>query len=210
MPSQAGASDNYLVYRRTDAPLIPCEPKTLSMQVYGDGSGNFLNVWVDDAAGARWQFTFGHVWHTGWRNMVASLESGLGWPNVLVSGPSSTQVALPLRLFALVVDGAENQAYEGVIYVDQLMVGGTPAPPPPAPPPPAPTPRLTCGGEQSFLNPGESTTIFWTSSNATAVYLDDSQVDLNGSMSVSPSSTRNYNFRAVNAAGRLPAPQRWK
>src|SRR5690606_23663777 len=53
-PANIPGDRNYVVFLRTIP--IAGTPDRLEMQVYGDGSGSFLNVWVKDATGQVWQF----------------------------------------------------------------------------------------------------------------------------------------------------------
>ena len=123
----ANEANNYIVYRQTFP--IPTSPtlgdmNALDIQVYGDGSTNFLNAWVQDANDQLWQFTFGRVNHTGWQTMVAPLDVSLGWPNQAVGSAGTAEPVYPLRFYALIVDGHSDKiAHEGVIYVDDLRAG---------------------------------------------------------------------------------------
>jgi len=53
------------------------------------------------------------------------------------------------------------------------------------------------------IQAGQASTLTWTSSNATAVYLDGVSVALNGSKSVSPAATTTYNLVAINGANKV-------
>jgi len=53
------------------------------------------------------------------------------------------------------------------------------------------------------IQAGQASTLNWTSSNATAVYLDGASVALNGSKSVSPTATTTYNLVAINGANKV-------
>jgi len=53
------------------------------------------------------------------------------------------------------------------------------------------------------IQAGQTSTLNWTSSNATAVYLDGVSVALNGSKSVSPTATTTYNLVAINGANKV-------
>lgn len=114
---QAGAANNYVVFR-TDLP-ISGQPSALQVQVYGDGSTNFLNAWVKDAAGNVWQFTFGRINHTGWQTMIAPLDLDAGWPNQMVSG-NGASLTFPIRLAAVVLDGHTDVDLSGTVYLDEL------------------------------------------------------------------------------------------
>ena len=123
-PASAGG-DNYVVFLSQPPLRIPSDAQTLSIQVYGDGSGHFLNAWLEDATGSSWQYSFGRIKHTGWAPMSVSLTPSREWPNgPLGSGDTMTP---PLSLRALVLDGVpDGSASSGVIYLDALGTG-TPA-----------------------------------------------------------------------------------
>ena len=120
-PAEAG-SKNYVVFL-AQAPLrIPDDATGLQMQVFGDGSGHFLNAWVVDSGGQTWQYTFGRVQHTGWAPMTASLAPSGEWPNGPVGDAGSDGLKPPLRLKALVLDGVpDGTASSGTIYLDDLV-----------------------------------------------------------------------------------------
>jgi len=122
-PASAGSS-NYVVFMSQPELRIPTGAEALTMQVYGDGSGHFLNAWVRDAANQVWQLTFGRINHTGWAPMTAALVASREWPNGPISSATSDQFTQPLTLRALVLDGApDGVASEGVIYLDALTTG---------------------------------------------------------------------------------------
>jgi TolB protein len=111
--------NNYVVFRQSIN--ISMHPDALRIQVYGDGATHFLNAWVQDANNQLWQFTFGRINHTGWQTMWAPLDLSLGWPNQAIGNTRATELAYPVRLAALVLDGhTSEQAFQGVIYVDDL------------------------------------------------------------------------------------------
>jgi len=117
-PANIPGDRNYVVFLRT-IPIAGALDR-LEMQVYGDGSGSFLNVWVRDAAGQIWQFSFGQIMHTGWERMVAPLDPTLDWP-VQPIGSSATALTFPVSLHALVLDYPTNAAATGMVYFDDLQ-----------------------------------------------------------------------------------------
>lgn len=122
-PASAG-SENYVVFLAQPELRIPSGAQALTMQVYGDGSGHFLNVWVRDAGNQVWQLTFGRINHTGWAPMTAALVASRDWPNGPISGATSDRLTQPLVLRALVLDGApDGVASSGVVYLDSLSTG---------------------------------------------------------------------------------------
>ena len=110
--------DSFVVFSR--AIPISTNPMQLKIWVYGDGSGNFLNAWIKDAAGKRWQFTFGRIYHSGWSQMTALLNPNAGWPNGPLDEQSGT-IRYPIVFDALVLDGVDEAIpIESVIYLDDL------------------------------------------------------------------------------------------
>ncbi len=116
-PANVPDDRNYVVFMQT----IPIggEPQELTAQVYGDGSGNFLNTWVKDASGQLWQFSFGQINHTGWKTMSAPLDPSLDWPVQPVGG-NATELVYPLSFYALILDYPASDAHKGIIYIDDL------------------------------------------------------------------------------------------
>ena len=109
-------SDHFVVFiNRTP---LPGQPTGMVAWVYGDGSGNFLNTWIEDSAGQVRQFTFGRVYHTGWQQMVAWFDTSAPWPQNHISGPDSTALQYPVNFYALVLDKAGSGS--GSIYIDEV------------------------------------------------------------------------------------------
>jgi len=52
------------------------EPNVIRAWVYEDGSGHYLNVWIKDAQGERWQSTFGRLDGSGWHRREAIVQIG--------------------------------------------------------------------------------------------------------------------------------------
>ncbi len=115
--------NNYVVFLKKPPAPIPGQPSALTLWVYGDGSGHFLNAWIEDAQDEVRQFTFGQVQHAGsWQPMTLALDTTAGWPQSHISGPDNGTLDYPLRLFGLVLDAEGSPATSGVIYLDDLMV----------------------------------------------------------------------------------------
>lgn len=87
-----------------------------------------------------------------------------------------------------------------------------PAPPPPAPAPaPAPAqPTVTLSADPSSIKKGESSTLSWTSTNATQLTVapEVGTVNAQGSTKVSPSDTTEYTVTASGPGGSTTATAR--
>ncbi|MBX3010459.1 MAG: protein kinase [Caldilineaceae bacterium] len=117
----AAGNRNYVVFQAAPALRIAGNPAALQLNVYGDGRGHYLNLWVADAANHTWQFTFGQIRHSGWATLTAPLALSQPWPVGAISGGETTQLTPPLAIKALVLDGVpDGVASSGVIYLDAL------------------------------------------------------------------------------------------
>jgi hypothetical protein len=119
---------HYVVFSRAVAAPIAGQPDALTMWVYGDGSGHFLNTWIKDSQAEVRQFTFGQVNHTGWQPMTLKLDTGAPWPQTHISGPDNGKLDFPISLQSFVLDVVPRSgasSYSGSIYLDDLTVGST-------------------------------------------------------------------------------------
>lgn len=141
-----GTSDNdYVVFLQNN--VIEGEPNQISMWVYGDGSGHFLNMWIADSAGQTWQLPMGQVHHTGWQRMVGRLDTNQSWPWTHISGPNNGRIDYPLTFRGIVFDDYSH-AYvgSGTIFLDDIeaaLLSATATPNPTNTPHPTNTPRPT-------------------------------------------------------------------
>ena len=84
-----------------------------------------------------------------------------------------------------------------------------PAPPPAVATPPAARPTVTLQAAPTFIQQGESTTLTWSSTNATAVTLTPGDaVSPEGSSKVSPTESTTYSITATGPGGRAEASAR--
>jgi serine/threonine protein kinase len=115
--------NDYVVFRQTQR--IAGQPQRITAWVYGDGSGHFLNVWIEDSGGQVWQVPLGRVSHTGWQHMVGVLDVNQAWPWTHISGPDNGVIEYPVSFVALVLDdGADDYVGSGTIYIDDLRADG--------------------------------------------------------------------------------------
>ncbi|MGH9433772.1 MAG: peptidoglycan-associated lipoprotein Pal [Terriglobia bacterium] len=85
------------------------------------------------------------------------------------------------------------------------------APPPPPPPPAAPAaPTVTLTAEPSTIEKGQSSTLSWSSSNATSLNLQPGigTVQAQGSTTVSPTESTTYTITATGPGGTATADAR--
>ena len=113
---------NYVVFMQ--AIPIAGEPDALTVQVFGDGSGSYLNLWVQDASGQLWQFSFGRINHQGWKRMTARLDPNQDWPVQPVGG-AATELTYPISFYALVLDYPSDKDGKGAIYVDNIVAANS-------------------------------------------------------------------------------------
>ena len=88
-------------------------------------------------------------------------------------------------------------------------VAQVPAPPPPAPPPPA-LPTVTLSASTTMIQAGQSSTLTWSSTNATALTIDSGvgTVAPEGTTSVSPTASTTYTITATGPGGSANATAR--
>lgn len=83
------------------------------------------------------------------------------------------------------------------------------APPPPPPPPSATAPTASLSANPNTIDPGQSTTLTWQTTNASDVSIDGvGPVDLSGSRQVTPADSTTYRLIAKGAGGTQEATAR--
>jgi peptidoglycan-associated lipoprotein len=83
------------------------------------------------------------------------------------------------------------------------------APPPPTPPPALMAPTASLSANPNTLDPGQSTTLTWQTTNATDVSIDGiGPVDPSGSRQVTPTDSTTYHLIAKGAGGTQDATAR--
>jgi hypothetical protein len=111
--------NDYVVFLQTND--IAGTPTALQIWVYGDGSGHFLNAWIQDGDGQTWQVPFGQIFHTGWSQMTGYIDVDQDWPWTHISGPNDGAVDYPLTFRGFVLDDYNsNYTGSGTIYLDDL------------------------------------------------------------------------------------------
>src|ERR1700676_1313564 len=92
-----------------------------------------------------------------------------------------------------------------------LMLGAChkKAAPPPPPPPPPPSPTASISVSPDTIQPGQSATLTWQTSNATDVSIDGiGAVEPSGTQQVSPTDSATYHLTAKGAGGTQEASTR--
>jgi peptidoglycan-associated lipoprotein len=82
-----------------------------------------------------------------------------------------------------------------------LAIGCGKKKPPPPPPPPPPPVTATLSANPASIQSGQSSTLTWSTQNATDITLEGNKVDASGSQSVSPTQTTTYHLTAKGAGG---------
>ncbi len=110
-------SDDYVVFIH---PQGIGYANTIGVWVYGDGSGHYINAWIQDAAGEMWSIHLGKVGGSGWQQLAGSLDPTRPWPSGHISGPDNQIIDYPVSFYALVLDRPDVGPQKGYIYVDDI------------------------------------------------------------------------------------------
>ncbi len=113
-------ADDYVVFSQVNP--VSGQPTEFSAWVYGDGSGQFLNLWIQDANDEMWSVHMGVIPGAGWKKLTGKLAPDLPWPNGHIYGPENGKVDYPVRFYAFVLDRPADGPGQGVIYIDTLSV----------------------------------------------------------------------------------------
>jgi pSer/pThr/pTyr-binding forkhead associated (FHA) protein len=201
----SGAND-FVVFLWSQA--LAGDPNQINAWVRGDGSGHLLNVWIRDSAGQTWQFPFGPVRHTGWRQMSAYLDTHQPWPAGHIAGPDNGVIDYPVSFQALVLDDApDSYRGSGTLYVDDLESvrgSGLPSPTPSATAPPTAPPAaasIDFRVDRTTLQVGQCTILRWDVESVREVYLDGEGVAGHATRQVCPSATTTYVLHVVLSDG---------
>lgn len=114
---------NYVAFLARPPIAMVGQSDAITAWVNGDGSGHFLNAWVQGSDGEVRSYTFGRIDHQGWQRMSAALDDSAGWPNGHISGTDNGALDYPARLYGLILDGVpDGVASQGTIYLDDIAV----------------------------------------------------------------------------------------
>jgi hypothetical protein len=98
-------------------------PRTVSLDVNGDGSWNVLNLQLRDATGEIFHYKLGNLSFRGWRTL--SVDPGRTVPATTLSGDGDHVVDLPIQAYKVVLDRnptASPQVTKSSIDLDRLAV----------------------------------------------------------------------------------------
>jgi serine/threonine protein kinase len=128
--SSASSSDDFVVfYSRTN---ISGQPNALSAWVYGDQSGHYFNLWIQDAEGDMWSVHLGQITFSGWKQLSGAIDSNRPWPSGKAYGSGDNKIDYPIKFFGIVLDRVGGPR-TGAIYVDDISVSTAAAAATPAP-----------------------------------------------------------------------------
>ncbi len=111
---------DFVVFRNITS--VGDEPTLISVWVYGDGSGHFLNVWIMDAENEVWSVHLGKVGGAGWQKLSGRIDPNRPWPSGHVFGPENGKIDYPIRFYGIVLDRPGSGPRSGIIYLDDLAM----------------------------------------------------------------------------------------
>ncbi|MBN1582717.1 MAG: protein kinase [Anaerolineae bacterium] len=116
--TNASSDNDLVIFEQKTA--VGGKPNLITTWVYGDGSGHFFNVWIQDAKGEVWQIAMGRVWQTGWEKMRGMIDPAREWPTSRVYGPDDNGIIdYPIRFNGILVDRVDGPK-TGQIYFDNV------------------------------------------------------------------------------------------
>lgn len=112
------SNQGYVVYS-TPVLTVPEEvPGSVSLMVYGNGSGHRLTLRIYDSTDERFVYTVGNIDWTGWKQLTVSDPAKwshyLGNDNGLIDGP--------VRTVAIEIGSAAGRSPAGSVYVDDIRL----------------------------------------------------------------------------------------
>ncbi len=119
--SPATADDDFVVFSSITS--VSGQPNLINLWVYGDGSGHFVNVWIQDAAGEVWSVHLGKVGGASWQKMSGAIDPKRPWPSGRVYGPDNGVIDYPIKFYGIVLDRPGSGPKTGSIYLDDLSFG---------------------------------------------------------------------------------------
>ncbi|MBN1640193.1 MAG: serine/threonine protein kinase [Anaerolineae bacterium] len=116
----ASASDDFVVF----ANQVPVagEPNAVQAWLYGDRSGHYVNIWIEDAQRQVWSVHMGALDFEGWRQVTGAIDPALPWPSGAVFGPDNGAIDYPVSFYGLVLDRPGAGPTSGRIYIDDIAL----------------------------------------------------------------------------------------
>ena len=111
---------DFVVFRNITS--VADDPNLISVWVYGDGSGHFLNVWIIDAENEAWSVHLGKIGGAGWQKLSGRIDPNRPWPSGHVFGPENGKIDYPIRFYGIVLDRPGSGPRSGIIYLDDLTM----------------------------------------------------------------------------------------
>jgi serine/threonine protein kinase len=187
-------NNDYVVFLWSQ--LLGGRPNQITAWVYGDGAGHFLNVWLDDSAGERWQFSFGQIKHEGWQQMTAFISPNQPWPAGPIGDSGNEAIDYPLTFQALVLDDSPDDfSGSGTIFIDDLAGREGTLPPTAVPD------SILFQPDRFTLKPGECVILTWNVKDVREVYLNGAPVTGQGNRNDCPTATTIYTLHVVRKDG---------
>ncbi|HEU5086231.1 MAG TPA: hypothetical protein VFT99_02255 [Roseiflexaceae bacterium] len=115
------SANDFVVFRRNRAALIPAGSYAIGMWVYGDKSGHALKLWLRDSQGEILQFALGAVGPATWRFLQAPISGAVPAYDRITDGGNG-RIDGTASLVAVVLDDAPDTARsDGMIYLDEVV-----------------------------------------------------------------------------------------
>lgn len=114
----ASDENDFVVFRNVTA--LGGEPNTISAWVYGDESGHFLNLWIEDAERQVWSVHLGKINFSGWRQLSGTIDPNRPWPSGKVFGTDNGRIDYPIRFYSIVLDRPGSGPRTGTIFIDDI------------------------------------------------------------------------------------------
>ncbi len=148
---------DYVVFLLKPATRLAGDPNQITAWIHGDGSKHYLNIWIKDAEGQSWQFTFGQINFVGWQQKTAYINPSQAWPVGHISGTDNGAVDYPIRFEAILLDDVPDEyTGNGTIYIDDLATAKGSGLPPTSTPIATPTRVPTSTSALSVGTPSSS------------------------------------------------------
>ncbi len=129
--------NDYVAFELSEPIPLPAETTALVIQLYGDGNGHRLRLWLCDREGEVFSVTAGVVGPPAWQTLITPLSRRPAQYE-RIAGSGNGRPDWPLTLHAVVIDD-EYDRWSGmgeirIGWINAIIGGQGVHPPPPAPP----------------------------------------------------------------------------